>query len=340
MSYSRCANCGGEQMFNIEKGVLVCERCGSSAPVKEELGKPLQRVYSPTFAYNNIVADRYVCENCGAKVVVGKSGEIKRCASCGNRSVIKVESTSIKAPDGIIPFTLTRKNAAEIFRKWVGSRKFAPSDLKQMAKLEKISGIYVPVWNFNFTTTMRYRALGIKKKIDSEGNSEYIEYPVERIKDESYSNVIRSATTRLSDSFVEDVGAYDFTKLRPYSTDYLLGLSALDTDVGLHSVFEKISNDISYDNEQIAKNNLSVNYHAYENFSCQTRFHNVLFNYAYVPVWANHYTYKGKQYHCYINGQTGKATGKAPKSFAKILSLVLGIAAAVGAIALVVAMLL
>lgn len=253
MSYSRCANCGGEQNFNIEKGVLVCERCGSSAPVKEELGKPLQHVYSPTFTYTNTVANRYVCENCGAKVVVGKSGEINRCASCGNRSVKKVESTSIKVPDGIIPFTLTRKNAAEIFRKWVGSRKFAPSDLKQMAKLEKISGIYVPIWNFNFTTTTRYSAIGFKKKTDNEGYSEYLEYPIQKVKDENYSNVIRSATTRMSDSFISGVGAYDFTKLRPYSTDYLLGLSALDTDIGLNSVFEKISSDITYDNEQLAK---------------------------------------------------------------------------------------
>ena len=46
-------------------------------------------------------------------------------------------------------------------------------------------------------------------------------------------------------------------------------------------------------------------------------------------------TYNGKQYHCYINGQTGKATGKSPKSFWKIFSLIDGIA---GSVALVVAL--
>ena len=58
------------------------------------------------------------------------------------------------------------------------------------------------------------------------------------------------------------------------------------------------------------------------------------FNYLYVPIWANHYTYNGKTYHCYINGQTGQATGKSPKSFWKILSTVLGIAAGIGVFAL------
>ena len=31
-----------------------------------------------------------------------------------------------------------------------------------------------------------------------------------------------------------------------------------------------------------------------------------------LSIWMiNHYKYKNKDYHCYINGQTGKATGKS-----------------------------
>ena len=53
-------------------------------------------------------------------------------------------------------------------------------------------------------------------------------------------------------------------------------------------------------------------------------------------MWVNAYMYKDKSYVCYINGQTGKASGTAPKSFWKIFFTVLGVIAAVGAIAFLV----
>ena len=57
-------------------------------------------------------------------------------------------------------------------------------------------------------------------------------------------------------------------------------------------------------------------------------------------MWANHYSYKGREYHCYINGQTGEATGKAPKSFGKIAGTVLGILGGIGLAVLIIASIL
>ena len=330
---SRCSNCTGELIFKPETGTLICERCGSSFPVNEGDTRPIIRAYSPTYVpeENKNISEEYSCTTCGAKIVSGSNETIRRCASCGN-STLKREKISTIAPDGIIPFTVSRKQAVQIFKNWVSSRKFAPSDLKRMAKLEKISGLYTPIWNFNFTATCRYNAIGVKKYTDSDGNEEFRDYPINKVKDQQYQNKIISASSRISDNFIEGLGTYDFNKLRPYSTDYLLGFVGVDTDLDIHSIYNNMTGKIASSNERKALNNLEADYYRVDNFNCRTRFRNVTFNYSYVPVWANHYTYKGKEYHCYINGQTGTATGKAPKSFLKITGLVLGILAGIGII--------
>lgn len=331
--YSKCDNCGGEEVYNPETGMLVCERCGSTFPVKESQTATVRRMYSTAYTPNdnkNVVI-KYTCSTCGAKSVVGTDGEVKRCASCGNTTLTKERASTI-VPDGIIPFSISRTKAAGIFRSWVGSRKFAPSDLKQMAKLEKISGLYTPVWNFNFTSTFKYSGTGIKIKTDSDGNQEVRTIDLDRVKETRHSNVLRSSSTRIDNEFLEEMGDYDFNKVRPYSTDYLLGFAGIDTDVDIHNVYAEMTETIERENKRKLKRKLEDEYDRVDGLSCITRFRDVAFNYTYVPVWANHYTYKGKEYHCYINGQTGKATGKAPKSFLKIGGLVLGILAGIGAV--------
>lgn len=331
--FSTCANCGGELVFNPESSMLVCDRCASTFPVKDGKNEFVRRVYSSSYSPNENRNEviKYVCETCGAKSVVGTSGEVKRCASCGNTTLRKEKSMTI-VPDGIIPFSISRKKAGEIFRSWVGTRKFAPSDLKEMARLEKISGLYTPVWNFNFTDVFRYNGTAIKIKTDSDGNQDIREIDLDKVKETRHSNVLFSGSTRISNEFLEGMGDYDFNKARPYSTDYLLGFAGIDTDEDIHNIYAEMTNQISKDNKRKMKIRLQKEYDRIDEVNFSTRFKDVAFNYAHVPVWANHYSYKGKEYHCFINGQTGKATGKAPKSILKIGGLVLGILAGIGAV--------
>ena len=330
---SKCMNCGGEEIYNPETGLLLCERCGSAFPVQENQSGQIRRMYTTSYSpnENKNVSIKYSCSTCGAKSVVGTNGEVKRCASCGNTTLTKEMSSTI-VPDGIIPFSISRSKAAEIFRSWVGSRKFAPSDLKQMARLEKLSGLYTPVWNFNFTSVFKYTGTGIKIKTDSDGNQETRTIDLNKVKETRFSNILCTSSTKIDNEFLEDMGDYDFNSIKPYSTDYLLGFAGIDTDIDIHDVYADMTNTIDKENRRKLKKKLDDEYDRVDGLSSITRFKDVAFNYTYVPVWANHYTYKGKRYHCYINGQTGKATGKAPKSFLKIGGLVLGILAGIGAL--------
>ena len=62
-------------------------------------------------------------------------------------------------------------------------------------------------------------------------------------------------------------------------------------------------------------------------FSAQT------FKHVLVPVWLLAYDYHGKIYQVVVNGYTGAIAGKYPKSWIKILLLVLAILALIGGIA-------
>ena len=65
----------------------------------------------------------------------------------------------------------------------------------------------------------------------------------------------------------------------------------------------------------------------------------VFFNFTYVPVYVNTYTYRGKLYRTYISGTTGKVIGKTPltlKSIFKMLLKILGLAAFIALIILII----
>ena len=205
-----------------------------------------------------------------------------------------------------------------------------------MAKLEKISGIYTPVWNFNYNWVSKYTAIGVEKVLDVYDNEIRKETNVKKINEGKVENEIYSASTRIPTEVIGVLNDYDLNMIRPFSSEYLLGFSGVDTNIGIHEVYNNIEENLNETNRLIAIRKLKDEFDYYDDLKCVTKVRNVIFNYAYVPLWANHYTYKGKEYHCDINGQTGKTTGSAPKSVAKILGTVFGILCGIGAVVLLI----
>ena len=206
-----------------------------------------------------------------------------------------------------------------------------------MAKLGKVSGLYVPAWNMSMNLGGSYFAN--VTKLENMGNDETItwHYPIRSNFDKTFLNVLVSGNTRISDDVLCDLSPYDTQKLIPFSNEYLFGYSGLNTDENLHVKYKNVIYDKKEKITKRCRSDLKDKFDTIESFNIAFTKNNSSFNYLYLPVWANHYTYRGKLYHCYINGQTGQATGKSPKSFWKIFSLVVGIAAGIGLAALLIA---
>ena len=339
MAVYKCENCGGNFSFNPNSGLMECEHCGSIKQIKnhEKLAsKRLVQRYSESYMLTPTQSENqtYLCSTCGATVTFEEGDIKKRCPSCGDLS-LSMQQRQVFVPDAIVPFSVSRDKAINIFRQWISTRKFAPSDLKQMAKLGKISGLYVPTWNFNFRLLMEYNADCTR----TEEHGEHFHtrhFYASNTEDKSYTNVLLSGNTRLSNETLDELEPFDVSRMRPYTSEYIMGFSGLDTDMDIHKSFDDVVYEKKTKVESKIRADLKHKYETIEKLDTFAEVKNPTFAYTYVPIWANHYTYNGKQYHCYINGQTGKATGKAPKSFWKVFSLVAGIVAAVALVAILI----
>src|SRR5690606_25027992 len=61
-------------------------------------------------------------------------------------------------PGALLPFGIDRKRAKQLFQGWIAGLWFAPSKLKNVARLDdRLTGIYVPYWTYDSRTTTFYR---------------------------------------------------------------------------------------------------------------------------------------------------------------------------------------
>src|SRR5581483_10253447 len=59
-------------------------------------------------------------------------------------------------PESLLPFRVAQRDAMEAFNKWIAALWFAPGDLKQMANLGQLSGVYMPFWTYDSMTYTHY----------------------------------------------------------------------------------------------------------------------------------------------------------------------------------------
>lgn len=326
----KCKDCGGHLYFNPETSDLVCEYCENHFNISNKPNdiRPIKVDYSPDFKYeeNKDEVKIYECKTCSSKII-NYNKELTRCPSCGNLDFAEIQKSGIH-PMEILPFKISNDKACEIFQKWIKSRKFAPNNLKKYAKLKKISGFYSPIFIFDLNATTKYSAMCSNHRKDKNGKTiSTSTYRISDTENSTYQNYICSANKNFNSSMFENINDYQFDQTMPYSTDYLLGFSGIESDLNIQDAFNETTNEIESKEHSKIKTSLNFRYDDVDFFKATTTFNNVKNGYIYAPLWANHYNYKNKDYHCYINGQTGKVTGKSPKSFWKILALILGISA-------------
>lgn len=331
---SKCENCGAELVFSIKDKSLVCKNCGSKFAVNVPSGAVKRHLYSIEYNVegNRKEETQYFCPACGSSIMAGREKPVNICASCGNTH-LEHKTNSVVVPDGIVPFEISKDRAGELFLNFVKTRKFAPSDLAHLARTKKVIGLYSPVWKFDFEAHTSYRYVGIKKYVEKDGE-DFVErtkrYPTEKEKIERFDNYLISGNKRIDKKILDEIGNYDYQKAIPYSTEYIQGFYLTDTNKDIHREYDEVTDKLISGYKTKYEERARQDYDTIKGFSCTTNIVEPVFNYLAVPIWANHYSYKGKDYHCYINGQTGKTTGTAPKSFWKILGLIGGIALGVG----------
>lgn len=328
---NKCPSCGSTLSFNPSTNSLHCGYCGGNYKVDSVAVTNEKRPYTTNAKFQETTMAQYHCSSCGSNLNIYKDEEVKRCPNCGSIDLQKTNNISL-VPDAIIPFAISKEKATENFNDWIKHRKFAPKDLKKLAKMGKLSGLYTPVWNFDCNTSTSYSGVGVNEHKDKNGEVHEERKHFSGSFSSVYNDITITANKQISTRTLLNLGDWDMSNLKVYNTEYLCGFIGADIDFDIHESFKSFNNYINRWEKNKAENSCG-SYDRIENFSVHTHIYNQKYNYIYLPIWANYYTYKNKKYSCYINGHSGKVTGTAPKSFWKIFFLVLGItlvAAAVG----------
>jgi len=143
-------------------------------------------------------------------------------------------------------------------------------------------------------------------------------------------DILINASEKKRREIPSKIAHWNLKEMVPFNQQYLAGFVTEKYTVSLkdghHESFQRVKNtahqwirrDIGGDTQTIS--------HADIKLSDET------FKHILLPVYISSYRFKGKEYHFYINAQTGTISGKRPYSFWKIFLLVLLIIAIIALI--------
>jgi hypothetical protein len=286
------------------------------------------------------------CRECGAVVNVAPGEQTATCPFCRSHQVLAQEApgTAIR-PESVLPFKVDKNTAGQRFENWLGSLWFRPSDLRQMAKLQDIAGVYVPFWTFDarvdssWTADAGYHYYETETYTDQQGNRQTRQVqhtrwrPASGQRADHFDDVIVCASKGLPAELAEGLQTFNTRELAPYRPEFLAGWRAESYAIDLPMAWQKGQGHM--DAVQRSRCSSDVPGDTHRNLSVNNDFSHVTFKHVLLPIWIAAYRYQDKPYQFLVNGQTGEIVGKAPYSFWKIFFFVLFLVAVVGAIVLV-----
>ncbi len=283
------------------------------------------------------------CIGCGANIEFNTTQIAKKCPYCKTPLVIKPQNKI--EPSKIIPFYIDIKRGREIFKEWLGSLWFAPSDLKKLIDYEnRFTPTYLPYFSFDVKTTTYYTGqrgdiyyVQVTKRVYIDGKEQYITQMEPRIRwsfvanqiSRDFRDILINAKGNLP-SIVNGLNRYDLNRLVNFNPSFMSGYEGFEYDSELKEcynrakeymnniIYQDILWDIGGDEQRVE--------------SIDTKYYDEEFDIFMLPVWISSFKYKGKKYTIAINGQTGEIVGNRPYSYIKIFMLIFTILLIIGAL--------
>jgi hypothetical protein len=237
---------------------------------------------------------------------------------------------------------MDKGQANQKFEQWLGGLWFRPNDLKKMAKVQEMGGVYIPFWTFDsmvhshWTADRGYYYYETEHYRDANGNSQTRR--VQRTRWESawgnrsdfFDDVLVCASKGLPKELVVKFTTFQTRELVPYQPHFLSGWRAESYGVELMAAWPMAQDTMG--NQQRGRCAGDIGGDTHRNLNVNNTFTKVTFKHILLPIWIAAYRYNGKPYQFLVNGQTGEVVGKAPWSFWKIFLFSLLCAAIIGVI--------
>ncbi len=328
----KCNECGSNMLFDPETQTLICPHCGSKVDfatdtIAEELD--ISVGFSKDREWTTDEAVVFACENCNAKVVLKNGETTKTCPFCGTAHVKKTDELAGLKPNALIPFAFGGEKALSLSKAWAKKRFFAPKGFKKNLRAENLNGVYTPCFTFDSGTVSYYNGVigNTRTRVVGSGKNKRVQtYVVWRniagTHCDSFDDVLITAGNKFDQRKLDKVSPYQTNDGKVYEEKYLLGFMAYHYDNDLTECWGQAKTRMD---TVIRRNILSKYvYDRLQYLNVSTSHNSVTYKYVMLPVYVGNFNYRKKLYNFYVNGSTGKVTGKTPKSPWKVLFTVLG----------------
>lgn len=275
----------------------------------------------------------YVCQSCAGEIVTDETTGAASCPYCGNPVVMKEQFLGDLKPDFVIPFKLDKKAAIDALKRHYKGKLLLPKVFSQENHIQEIKGVYVPVWLFDTEAqaNMRWKATRVRSWSDSDYiYTETQHYSVTRGGTIAFDHVPVDGSTKMDDALMESIEPFDFSQAVDFRTAYLSGFLADRYDVGSEQSVARANDRIRTSTEQAFASTVG-GYTTLIPVCNHVQLKNGRAKYALYPVWLLNTTWKGKNYHFAMNGQTGRFVGDLPMDKSALTRWFLGIFGAVSA---------
>jgi DNA-directed RNA polymerase subunit RPC12/RpoP len=328
-----CKNCGAKLTYDAGTQSMKCPYCGFEQAVQVQAQGPREipieegmRLAARGFG---APVTQVSCRDCGATVNVTPGEQTAKCAFCGSQQVLAQESagTAIR-PESLVPFRVDKATANKSFEAWLGTLWFRPNDLRKMAKLQEMGGVYIPFWTFdanvqsNWTADAGYYYYETEEYRDQEGNTQTRQVQRTRWefasgwRSDFFDDMLVCASKGLPQELVVKFQTFDTKQLVVYQPHFLSGWRAESYAIELLPAWGLGQQKMADVQQSRCARDVPGDTH--RNLCVNNQFSNVTFKHVLLPIWIAAYRYNGKPYQFLVNGQSGEVVGKAPWSFWKI----------------------
>lgn len=345
-----CPVCGAEAQWNASKQALVCPYCGTASPAAADQVTGEIREHDLVTALREFAQEHrdwktertsVRCQSCQAISRFEPGRVAQRCEFCGSAAMVPYEE--IKAPispESLLPFKLGEVEVRDAIRKWYASRWFAPNRLKSAALTDTVNGVYLPYWTFDarvnadWTAESGYYYYTTETYRDSNGRTQTRRVRHIRWQHSSgalehfFNDELVCASVGVNEKLLRQIEPFPTKDLVSYEPRYLAGWIVEQYQIDLINAAQRAREGMEAQVRQLCASQVPGDTH--RNLQVSSRYSEQTFKHVLAPVWLLTFNYGAKSFQALVNGYTGQIAGNYPKSWVKILLLIVTIAVVVG----------
>ena len=219
---------------------------------------------------------------------------------------------------GLYSFQWNGRKRKKIFSEWIKKGIFKPGDLSAAFKQKEFDGVYIPFYRITADAVTQWNGRD-KVEVKAATKDEPAEFEFRDQSgshSESYKDYIE-VTRGLEQEEVDRVQPFDDNDTKPYTQELTQGFKLEKPAERRENAEGKSRNRIKKWEEDACRS------YCDDLNSTSTTISNLKSKLIMLPLWILVYMYKEKPYRVLINGQSGKISGKKPKSAIRIVIFIL-----------------